>query len=125
MQWSLATTEPRSAAFLAARIEGADKRCTELLDGASVRDAIAAGRFEAAYSCGLLLNLALDAALRRAAPDGDGLYALWRDYMARAGDKGSEHHFLAAIASAGGAPLAEAVRAAVRTPRPDFTRLGG
>ncbi|MFC7498410.1 hypothetical protein ACFQRC_04150 [Enterovirga sp. GCM10030262] len=118
-------TEPRSAAFLAAKIEGADKRCTELLDGASVRDAIAAGRFEAAYSCGLLLNLALDAALRRAAPDGDGLYSLWRDYMARAGDKGSEHHFLAAIASAGGAPLAEAVRAAVRTPRPDFTRLGG
>lgn len=80
--------------------------------------------YDAAYSCGLILNLSLDAALRRISPERDGLYALWRRFVAAsAAQEPSESLYLASIAEIGTAELAEAVRRIVRATNPDFAEL--
>lgn len=108
-----------------AKIAGASRECAEAVAPTSVRDAIAAGRFGAAYSCGLLISLAIDGAVQRASPGSDGLYAVWRDFIAsRPPGRHTEDDFLAAVARAGGDALADEVRAVVRTTSQDFRRLG-
>lgn len=114
-----------SADAVAEKIAGSERECAAITADRSVREAIEAGDFHAAYTCGLVIALAIDAAVRKAAPDSDGLYAVWRSFIA-AWPKGehSEEGFLAAVAETGGQALADAVRAAVRTPGAELDRLG-
>jgi hypothetical protein len=83
-----------------------------------MHDALAAGRFDAAYDCGLLLNLSLHRALIAERPESGGLFAVWRHYIAasEAGAQPGEKLFLASIAEVGGPGLAEKASAAVRSP---------
>ena len=92
-------------------------KCQEILKGRSIRDALGAGTFDAAYSCGMLANLAVDSKIRSATKQ-DGLYAVWIDYLRRIADKGSvasEATYLSAISDVGGAAIAEWVGKAVST----------
>jgi hypothetical protein len=107
------------------KVASASRECAETVAQTSVRGAIAAGRFGAAYTCGLLVSLAIDEAVKRARPDSDGLYTVWRDFIAsEPPGRHTEEGFLAAVARSGGDALADEVRAVVRTTRPDFAKLG-
>jgi predicted metalloprotease with PDZ domain len=89
--------------------------CRELLKGRSVHDAIAAGTFDAAYSCGMLINLAIDSKVRMATKH-DGIYAVWRNYLSRASNKGSvvsSAAYLEAVSAVGAVDIAEWVQKAV------------
>jgi hypothetical protein len=104
-----------AAAYVKANEEKAVGECREFLKGRSVHDAIVAGTFDAAYSCGMLINLAIDSKIRLATKH-DGLYAVWRDYLKRADNKGSAvagAAYLEAVADVGGADIAEWVQKAV------------
>jgi hypothetical protein len=72
----------------------------------------------------LLINLAIDDGVRRANPKADGLYAVWRDYIAAsAGKSPKEVDFLASISRIGGEPLASAVHAQLRAADPKLDAL--
>jgi len=108
-----------------AKVASARRECTAAVAQTSVRDAIAAGKFDVAYSCGLLVSLAIDDAVKRTDRGGDGLYKVWRDFIAsEPPGRHTEAGFLAAVARAGGDRLADEVRMIVRTPGPDFAKLG-
>jgi hypothetical protein len=108
-----------------AKIAGARASCAAATAQVSLQEAVAAGKFDAAYSCGLLVSLAIDEAVKRAAPEGDGLFAVWRSFIASAPvGEHTEEGFLAAVAQGGGQALADDVRAIVRTPAAGFEKLG-
>ena len=90
-------------------------QCRDLLKGQSIHDAIAAGTFDAAYSCGMLINLAIDSQVRMATKH-DGIYAVWRNYLRRPSNKGSvvsRAAYLEAVSDVGGADIAQWVEKAV------------
>jgi hypothetical protein len=63
--------------------------------------------------------------VKRADRGGDGLYTVWRDFIAsEPPGRHTEAGFLAAVARAGGEGLADEVRMIVRTPGPNFAKLG-
>lgn len=104
-----------AAAYVQSAEEKALGKCRELLKGRSVRDAIAAGTFDAAYSCGMLINLAIDSKVRLATRQ-EGLYAVWRNYLRRASNNGSvmsEAAYLEAVSAVGDADIAKWVQQAV------------
>jgi hypothetical protein len=74
--------QPTAGAFVRSARDTAVSKCAQTIGGSSIRDAIAAGKFEAAYSCGMSLNLTVDAKVRAATGE-DGLYAVWGDYLGR------------------------------------------
>jgi hypothetical protein len=111
---------PDGRAYVERRLIKARAQCPKDLAGASLRDAAAGGDFDAAYSCGLLLSLALHD--RLGGGDQNGLYALWRGYVMK-GPGEPEARYLDLIAAAGGQALADAVRVAVRDPKPQFEAI--
>lgn len=91
--------------------------CREVLKGRSIRVALGAGAFSAAYNCGMLVNLAVDSKLRSATQH-DGLYAVWTNYLGRIANNGSvasEATYLEAISDVGGPGIAAWVKKAVST----------
>lgn len=104
-----------ASAYVQSNEEKALGKCREVLKGRSVRDAVAAGTFDAAYSCGMLINLAIDSKIRLATKH-DGLYAVWRNYLRRAAKNEkvvSTAGYLEAVSDVGDADIAEWVRKAV------------
>jgi hypothetical protein len=104
-----------ASAYVQSNEEKALSQCREFLKRRSVRDAIAAGTYDAAYSCGMLINLAIDSKIRLATKH-DGLYAVWRNYLGRASNKGSvvsTAAYLEAVSDVGDADIAEWVQKAV------------
>ena len=104
-----------ASAYVQLNQEEALGKCREFLKGRSVHDAIAAGTYDAAYSCGMLINLAIDSKIRLATKH-DGLYAVWRNYLKRASNKASvvsTAAYLEAVSDVGGADIAEWVQKAV------------
>lgn len=91
-------------------------KCTKQLQGGSLTKAIAAGSFDASYSCGMLLNLSLDRELRAANTRSEGIYGLWRQYIADvdAGAAPGEESFLGAVEKVAGRDLALRVADAIR-----------
>jgi len=74
-----------------------------------------AGASDAVYSCGMLINLAIDSKVRLATKH-DGLYAVWRNYLRRASNNGSvvsAAAYLEAVSDVGDADIAEWVQKAV------------
>jgi len=123
---ALAVRETSSGnAYADRQIATARTKCAADRKDRSIREALAAGGFDASYSCGLLLNLAIDAAVRRSNPAADGLYTVWRDYIAANEEKRAptEDGFLASIARIGGEPLAASVHAQLRAAEPQFDAL--
>jgi hypothetical protein len=107
-----------SAAFVEARIERARKNCAGKVAGKSIRDVLAAADFDVAYSCGLVLGLAVDEAIRASPGGADGLFAVWKDLAASKSSSAldKEDDFLAAVARVSSPSIADAIRKAVRTP---------
>jgi hypothetical protein len=104
-----------ASAYVQSAGDNALGKCREILKGRSVRDAIAAGTFDAAYSCGMLINLAIDSKVRLATKH-DGLYAVWRNYLRRTSNSGSvvsTAAYLEAVSDVGNAEIAEWVQKAV------------
>ncbi|HJY06665.1 MAG TPA: hypothetical protein VJ323_10115, partial [Bryobacteraceae bacterium] len=104
-----------ASAYVQSTEEKAPGECREFLKGRSVRETIAAGTYDAAYSCGMLINLAIDSKVRLATKH-DGLYAVWRNYLRRASKGGSvvsTAAYLEAVSDIGDADLAEWVQKAV------------
>jgi hypothetical protein len=96
----------------------ADK-CRKLLGERTIRGALNESDFDVAYACGIQVSLAIDADLRARFPDKDGLFAVWRRYIARVGSRQAvEADFLAAVADVGGADLASRIETMVSTPNP-------
>lgn len=106
-----------TAANAERRIISMRSDCVKHRAGRSIRSAIEGGAFDAAYACGLLVNLQIDSAVRAIAPGSDGLFSVWRHYLdsAARGEKAGEVAFLAAISALAGADLARAVHQAVRS----------
>ena len=65
---ALREIEPSAGDYVDRRIAKARTDCARQLGGQSIQQALDAKRFDAAYSCGLILNLAIDRAVRAAAP---------------------------------------------------------
>lgn len=104
-----------ASAYVQSAEEEALGKCRDFLKGRSVRDAIAARTFDVAYTCGMLINLAIDSKVRLATKH-DGLYAVWRNYLRRASSSGSvvsRAAYLEAVSDVGGADIAEWVQKAV------------
>lgn len=114
MAWlALRDTDP---ALAEAHLADARTRCGASLAAAgSVRQAVTAGDFDASYVCGFLILVEVDARVRAAKPDSDGLFTVWRAYVDKAGGRGSEAAFLAAVRSVGGAGLAAWTEGAARS----------
>jgi hypothetical protein len=107
-----------AAAYAQSAEEKAHDQCREFLKGKSVHDAIAAGTFDAAYSCGMLINLAIDSKVRLATKH-DGIYAVWRNFLGRASNSGSVVRtaaYLKAVSDVGNSDIAEWVQKAVADP---------
>lgn len=105
------------AGYADRKIETARADCAKTTAGRSVRETIAAGAFEAAYSCGLLINLEIDNGLKAAGVT-DGLYALWRTWIEDVGrgtDKTAATYY-AAIGRLGGEALAQRIKAQAEAP---------
>jgi hypothetical protein len=104
-----------ASAYVQSNQEEALGKCRDFLKGRSVHDAIAAGTYDAAYSCGMLINLAIDSKVRLATKH-DGLYAVWRNYLQRARKKESvvsTAAYLEAVSDVGDADIAAWVQKAV------------
>jgi len=104
-----------ASAYVQLNQEEALGKCREFLKGRSVHDAIAAGTYDAAYSCGMLINLAIDSKVRLVTKH-DGLYAVWRNYLQRARNKESvvsTAAYLEAVSDVGNADIAAWVQKAV------------
>ena len=104
-----------AGAYVKSAEEKALGQCREFLKGRSVRDAITAGTYDAAYSCGMLINLAIDSKIRVATKH-DGVYAVWSNYLRLGSNKGgvvSTAAYLEAVSDVGDAEIAEWVRKAV------------
>ncbi len=96
--------------------------CKKKLGARTIHAALGEGEYHVAYSCGLQVNLALDAELRRIAPASEGLFSVWRRFQEQSkGREPTEDDFLAAIAFIGNADIAARVRDVVSKPSPAFT----
>lgn len=113
----------KSDSYVKSRVDRAGKDCSAKVERESIRDVLAEETFDVAYSCGLVLALAIDDAIKRVSPQSDGLFAVWRDLTAALSPEAhaSEDDFLAALGRVSNASLADAVRKAVRTAAPELT----
>ncbi len=111
----------RASTHSDAAVASARAACEEQLDGRAINTAISAGTFDAAYSCGLLLNLDIDAGLK-AAGVSDGLFAAWRAWMAdvEGGGAATQATYLEALERLGGKPVAERAARLAGYPSPAF-----
>jgi hypothetical protein len=114
---AIQATTPEAGDFVRARIQRARDTCAGSLRGEPLREKMRANASELAYSCGLVLNLAIDSAVRSVSPGSEGLYAVWRDYIRRTThtEHPGEDAFLAAVASASNSTLAESLRRALNS----------
>lgn len=79
------------------------------------------GDFGAAYSCGLLLNLAIHDAALSADPRSDGLFTVWRAFAAAAqgGRQPSLSDYRSAVLAHAGACMGEKVGETGRAANPE------
>lgn len=102
------------------KIQRSQAECEEALGDQSIDETLRGTDQSAAYSCGLLLNLHIDAKAR--ARDPEGLFAIWRDYLRRTrnGPPRSRDDYLASIERIGGSDLAASVATLLETMHPKF-----
>lgn len=100
-----------------------DSRTRDWKPGAcTIHKALTEGEYDVASACGLQVNLARDAELRRVAPASDGLFKVWRRFQKQAkGREPTEEDFFAAIPIVGNADIAARARDMVSKPSPVFT----
>ena len=81
-----------------ARLQQSVDGCAKGIAASPLRQAHANGSFDAYYSCGFVLQMAVDAAARRASDGACGLACVWRDFQAdvKAGKPWNSETFIAA-----------------------------
>lgn len=91
------------------------------LGGRPLNASAAAGAFDNYYQCGLLMQLAIDAEVRRASAGKRDLFDVWADFLGRvrAGATWQQDEFLAAARRAGAAGSVEFSLALATQPQPD------
>ena len=125
---ALRAVDADNAAYVDSRIAKAQKECSAKLEGKSLHEAGRVPGNQVPYSCGVLLNLSIDAAARRAG-NADGLFAVWRSYISRTEYRPGfpsptgETDYLAAVGEVGGAAVADWVRRVVEVQGADLTRV--
>ena len=70
-------------AAVGVRLRDARDSCATSLAAGPLAEAGERGDFDAYYRCGLVLQMAVDAAVRRASGGQCGLFCVWRDFQAR------------------------------------------
>ena len=80
---ALAELESASPEYLESRKRDAFDECASGLGSQTLDEAAAAGDYQYHYSCGMLMNLAIDAALRRASNGQRGLFDFWSTFLDR------------------------------------------
>ena len=98
-----------------ARLQQSVDACAKGISQHPLKQAHAQGSFDAYYSCGFVLQMAVDAAARRASDGACGLACVWRDFQAQvaAGKPWSADTFIAAAAGRTDARTAAFLRAVV------------
>ena len=74
---------PVAQEYLKSRKRNAFDDCASGLGSQTLDEAAAAGDYQYHYSCGMLMNLAIDAALRRASNGQRGLFDFWSTFLDR------------------------------------------
>ncbi|MFO1493461.1 MAG: hypothetical protein U1F26_02230 [Lysobacterales bacterium] len=121
---ALRKLELLSTEALAERLAGSVDACSAGLGGRPLDTSAEAGRFDNFYSCGLLLQMLIDADARRASAGQCSLWCVWRDFLSRvdAGEPWSTDTFLAAagqhVDASTLAFTADAVHLAIADPAP-------
>lgn len=120
-----ADTSADARAYLDRQIARTRENCLRLMKGQSLHQAAKLTAPDAAYPCGMLIQLAIDTRLRAAHPEGDGLLGLWRALVARhpIDTTITEQEFLDEIAAQGAPTLAEQVTVLLDLPGADFGAL--
>ena len=104
-----------------AHVAALAEKCGKILGSRSIHDALDGRDFDAAYACGLQVNLTLDAELRQRVSNSDGIFTVWRRYLENAtSGTATEADFLTAIEQVGGVDLSTRIAALVSTPQRDF-----
>ncbi len=80
---ALAELESTSPEYLESRKRGAFDECASGLESRTLDEAAAAGEYRYHYSCGMLMQLAIDAALRQTGDGKRGLFEFWRAFLHR------------------------------------------
>lgn len=119
--FAMKAASPAAAQYVDHKLVAAGVECRSQLAGRSMSVALQAGEFQVAYSCGLLLNTAIDKSLRERSETSDGLIDVWNAIIREKGNTlFSEVSFLAILSELGGADLAAQVSEQVRSTKPDF-----
>ncbi|WP_374555704.1 hypothetical protein [Thermomonas sp.] len=101
-------------AAVPAQLAQARTACATSLAAGPLAEAGTRGDFDAYYRCGFVLQMAVDAAVRRASNGQCDLFCVWRDFQGRVrnGAPWTGATFIAAARSRGGDAVAEFLRAA-------------
>jgi len=103
------------AAATDARVADARDACAASLAAGPLSEAGARGDFDAYYRCGFVLQMAVDATVRRASHGACGLPCVWRDFQARVrgGKPWNADTFIEAVSAQAGAAAADFLRTVV------------
>lgn len=112
----------RAREYVSARQSRAREACQQGLQNKSLESAADQGDFPLYYTCGLILHLALDDAMRRDHPQADGLFTLWTAYETEvaSGSQANGETFRRVVADLLGAETAQWLEAFTTTPMPEF-----
>ena len=112
----------RARKYVVTRQQDAYESCLDGLQSKTLESAADAGDFQLYYSCGLLLHIALDQAIRKENPRNDGLFALWRAYEAEiaSGSNPDGMTFRRVVTEFLGSAVADWVEQFTPEPMPDF-----
>jgi hypothetical protein len=113
-----------SREYVKQRIESAVSECARGLDalaGKPLNASGAAGAFGNYYSCGLVMQLAIDAELERSSQGARDLFDVWAQFSARVrgGAPCNQETFLSVASELGAADAARFARALATVPQPD------
>ncbi len=100
-----------------AKLQSSLDTCATGIARRPLKQAHLGGSFDTFYACGFVMQMAVDAAARRASGGDCGLACVWRDFQGRlaAGAPWNTDTFVAATADRAGAQTAAFVRAAAQT----------
>jgi hypothetical protein len=113
---ALQALEVIDADAVRARLGQSVADCAKGITAQPLQQAHAGGAFEAYYSCGFVLQMAVDAAARRASKEACGLACVWREFQEdiAAGKPWNGDTFIAVVARRTDARTADFLRAVTR-----------
>jgi len=104
-----------------ARLQAAIAECAPGIAVQALHESHRVGAFRNFYACGMVMQIAVDAAARRASDGRCDLFCVWRAFHARvdAGEKWGQAAFIAAVEQHAGAATAGFLRDVAGQPQPE------